>query len=62
LDGPPLKLFNTGYNLDCRNYAFSHRILDVCSIADEDTIAFAFACYSFSSFKIRKFLHDRGLM
>jgi hypothetical protein len=51
-----LKLFQTGYHLDCKIYASSHKVLDICNSLFEDTIA----CDLLNSTKttMDKFLHD----
>src|SRR5664279_68235 len=57
--GHCLKLFKPGCRLDCRKFAFSHRVVDAWNGLTEDIIA----CDSINSFKSRldKFFIGRGL-
>ncbi|MGE5822757.1 MAG: reverse transcriptase domain-containing protein [Nitrososphaerota archaeon] len=56
--GHSLKLFKSGHRLVCKEFAFSHRIINVWNRLDEEIIA----CDSVNSFKSRidKFLYGQG--
>jgi hypothetical protein len=58
--GHCLKLFKTMCNLDCRKYAFAHRIVEMWNSLDED----AAACDSLNGFKPRidNILQSRGFI
>jgi hypothetical protein len=58
--GHSFKLFKGRFNLDCRKFVFSQRVVDVWNSLDEDIIA----CDSLNGFKNRidKFLKGRGFV
>ena len=58
--GHSLKLFKDRFNLDCRKFVFSQRVIDVWNSLDEDIIA----CDSLNGFRNRtdKFLKGRGFV
>jgi hypothetical protein len=58
--GHSFKLFKTGCKLDCRKFAFAHRVVNIWNSLDKDVIA----CDSINGFKNRldKFLKGRGFI